>query len=182
VKATWPSPVIRDDGPERADQLHVELDADEEQQHRDAEFGQETDLLVRPHDVERRGTGEQADGDEAHDQRLPQDDAEKPDGRGHDEKDRDLGERGVEDGVHQARPSRRSRTRRRLPVRAAVSRKSSRSLSAMRQPLPMSIARRSPSRIHWPHRRLVHLQAVGDVLDGLVGVARHQDLPALSVS
>jgi hypothetical protein len=43
------------DGPEGADQVHVELDADEEQQDRDAELGKKFNGFVRSRDAENCG-------------------------------------------------------------------------------------------------------------------------------
>jgi hypothetical protein len=79
----------RDDA-QRADQIHVELDADEEEQNRDAELGQELDLLPGLDDVEDRRSRDQPDRDEGHDQRLAQEHADKADGGGKEEQERDF--------------------------------------------------------------------------------------------
>jgi hypothetical protein len=88
--------------PERTDQLHVELDPDEKQQHGDAKLGQQADLFVRPHEVQNRWPGDQPDRDETDDQGLAQDDPDKPRDRRQHQKRRDFSEGRCHDDFHSA--------------------------------------------------------------------------------
>ena len=155
------------DRTQRANKFDVELDADQKQQHRDAKFRQEADLCIGADNVEHRRSGDQTNGNEADDQRLSQDDADKTDRSRHDQQGRDLTEGGLGDNFDQsifplpmpvhsgfpgaagvARPTASVTVLPSLCGRFACSRmKSSRSSGSMRQPRPMSIARSSPSLI-----------------------------------
>ena len=89
-----PEPGHHRDHAQRPDQLHVQLDADQKQQHRNAEFGQQLNLRVRTHNIQRRWPRDQADGDEADDQRLARQRADKADGSGHDQQQGHFGKGG----------------------------------------------------------------------------------------
>ena len=79
---------------QRPDQLYVQLDADQKQQHRNAKFRQQVDLRIRPHDIQRRRPCNQPDRDEADDQGLARQRADQPDSGGHDQKQGHFGKRG----------------------------------------------------------------------------------------
>ena len=95
-----PEPGRQRHRPQGPDQLHVELDAHQKQQHRDAELGQQVDLVVRAHHVQPGGTGEQTDGDETHDQRLAQRGAQQPDAGSEHQQHGDLAEGSMDDISH----------------------------------------------------------------------------------
>ena len=63
-------------GPERTDQLYVQLDPHQKQQDRNAQFRQQVDLFVRMDDIQRRRPGDETDRDEADNQRLAEQRAE----------------------------------------------------------------------------------------------------------
>lgn len=82
-----------------ADHAHVELEADDEEHERDAQLGQQVDLIVRPDDVEHRRSGQsgQCPGrDERDYQRLAQADGERTDHRRGKHQRGDLVKRAVE--------------------------------------------------------------------------------------
>jgi hypothetical protein len=85
-------------------QLHVELDADEEQEHGDSQFGKKQDLLVGTHQIESGRPRDQPHGDEAHDEGLPQQRADQPDPCCEGQQQRHFGER-VEHGYHEVNPT-----------------------------------------------------------------------------
>ena len=86
---------------ERADQLDIKLDADEEQQYRDTKFRQQVDLRVRPHNVECGRAGDQSDCNETDDEWLTEDNAQEADHGSHHQEHRNLSEWRMKDRLHQ---------------------------------------------------------------------------------
>ena len=78
------------DGAQRPDELEIEFQPDEKQEHRNAELRQQIDLLVRPGNVQYRGSRDDPDRNETDDQRLAKQQANGADPCRKDQKRRDL--------------------------------------------------------------------------------------------
>jgi hypothetical protein len=64
------------------DLVNVELQADKEEQHGDADLSQQVDLRLHRHEAQHRGAGRDADQDEGDDQRLAQEETDRASDRG----------------------------------------------------------------------------------------------------
>ena len=78
--------------PECPDRLRVELETHHEQQHGDADAGQQLDLLVLRHQPDPGRAHEQPHRDEGHDERLSKTGAQRADHGGSQQRERNLGE------------------------------------------------------------------------------------------
>ena len=77
-----PQPGHQRHRPQRPHKLQVELQPHQEQQHRNAQFGQEVDMRVRPGNAQDRRPRQHANGNETDDQRLAQQQPRKADSCG----------------------------------------------------------------------------------------------------
>ena len=93
VNTIWPTPVASATGPSVRIVWKSSLQADHEQQQRDADAREQLNLFVLRDETDAGRADQDADRDEGDDQRLPQPCADSADDGGGQERQRDFGER-----------------------------------------------------------------------------------------
>ncbi|GEM_PF-6101709 len=119
VKVSCPSPESRGQRhrPDIADMREVQLEPDHEEQHGDADLGQQMDLLGGIDRAEQRRAKQDADHDVGNQQRLAQAHGNRPDHRGNDQQQGEFGEGAVgEQRFHQSLRAVECRRRGAVPI------------------------------------------------------------------